>query len=137
MSVRLSLPSVSDARESVGQLADKLSEVRQDLSRMASGDGVLDGLKPVLRSQRSRTIVGLGGLSLFLVGSAIGFALRRKPKEVTFLEKGRRIGRAVVRVVEDPDRIASSGPSIGRDVLAVACSVVAATLTRNLIDRAF
>ncbi len=137
MNMRLTLPSASDARESVGQLADKLSEVRQSLGRMASGDGVLDELKPVLRSQRSLTIVGLGGLSLILVGGAIGFALRRKPKEVPFLEKGRRLGRAVVRVVEDPDRVASPGPSIGRDVLAVACSVVAATLTRNLIDRAF
>ncbi len=90
-------------------------------------------MKPILRSHHSLTVVGLGGLTFFLVG----LVLRKRRKEASFLEKGRRLGRAVVRVVEDPDRVARPAQSLGRDAFGVACTVAAATLAKKLIDRAF
>jgi hypothetical protein len=139
MSERLSLMSASNARESAEQFAGKVKEIRENLGHMASEleNRVQDALKPILRSHHPLTIVGLGGLSFFLVGSAIGFAMRKRRKEATLLEKGRRLRRAVVRIVEDPDRMVPPAPSIGRDMFGVACSVIAATLARKLIDRAF
>lgn len=39
-------------------------------------------------------------------------------------------------MIEDPDRVARPAPGIGREVLGAAGTVVVATLTKKLIDRA-
>ncbi len=139
MSERLSLLSTSNAQETVEQLAGKVKEVRDNLGRMTSelDRRVQVALKPILRSHHPLTIVGLGGLTIFLVGSAFRLVLRRRHKETGLLEKGRRLRQALVRIVEDPDRVAQPAQSLGRDVLGVTCSVAAATLAKKLIDRAF
>ncbi|HXZ44093.1 MAG TPA: hypothetical protein VEH53_04630 [archaeon] len=90
-----------------------------------------------MRSNHPLTIVGLGGLTFLLAGSAVRLVVRKRRQEASFLEKGRRLGRAVVRVVENPDRVAQPAQGLGRDVLGVACTVAAATLVKKLIDRAF
>jgi hypothetical protein len=139
MSERLSLLSPSDARESVEQLAGKVKEVRENLGRMTSelDRRVHDALQPIVRSRVPLTVVGLGGLTLLLIGNVVGLVRRKKRKEANLLEKGRRLGRAVVRVVENPDRMAQPPQGLGREVLGVACTVAAATLAKKLIDRAF
>ncbi len=138
MGERLALLSSNNAQETVERLGGKVRELRDNLGRMTSDADrwVRDTLKP-LRSNHPLTVVGLGGLAFILAGSAVRLVLRKKRKEVGFLEKGRRLGRAVVRVVENPDGVAQPTQSLGRDVLGVACTVAAATLAKKLIDRAF
>ncbi len=139
MNERISLLSTSNAQETLEHLAGKVKEVRENLGRMASqvDRRAQDALKPILRSHHPLTVVGLGGLTFFLVGGAVRLVLRRRHKETGLLEKGRRLRQAVVRIVEDPDRVAQPAQSLGRDVFGVACTVAAATLAKKLIDRAF
>jgi hypothetical protein len=144
MSERLALLSTSNAHETVEQFAGKVRELWDNLGEMTSklDRRVQETLKPILRSNHPLTViglgvVGLGGLTFILAGSAVRLVLRKKRKEASFLEKGRRLGRAVVRVVENPDRVAQPTQRLGRDVLGVACTVAAATLAKKLIDRAF
>jgi hypothetical protein len=139
MSERLALLSTSNAHETVEQFAVKVRELWDNLGKMTSklDRRVQETLKPILRSNHPLTVVGLGGLTFILAGSAVRLVLRKKRKEASFLEKGRRLGRAVVRVMENPDRVAQPTQRLGRDVLGVACTVAAATLAKKLIDRAF
>ena len=138
MTERLALLSSNNLQGTVERLGGKVRELRDNLGRMTSevDRWVRDTLKP-LRSNHPFTVVGLGGLTFILAGSAVRLVARKKHKEAGFLEKGRRLGRAVVRVVENPDRVAQPAQSLGRDALGVACTVAAATLVKKLIDRAF
>jgi hypothetical protein len=139
MSERPALLSTSDAQDTVEKLAGKLKDVRETLGRITSEltRRTQDALKPIWRSLPPLPVVGLGGLTFLLVGSAVGLELRRRRKEISLLEKSRRLRQALLRIVEDPDRVAQPAQSLGRDVFGVVFGVAAATLAKKLIDRAF
>ncbi len=138
MAERLALLSSNNAQETVEWLGGKVRELGDNLGRMTSEvDRWVRGTLKPLRSNHPLTIAGLGGLTFLLAGSAVRLVVRKKRQEASFLEKSRRLGRAVVRVVENPDRVAQPAQNLGRDVLGVACTVAAATLAKKLIDRAF
>lgn len=134
------LPTMAEtnSRESVEQLAAEVQAVRESLGRLMSefDRRVRQTLNP-LGLRHPLAVFGLAGLTFLLfIGGAVGIAVRRTRRPAGPIKKAQRLGRAVARMVEYPDRVAQPAPNIGREVLGAVGTVVAATVAKKVMNRA-
>ena len=133
----------NDVGEKMEALAGTLTSARERLGHLVSDldRGVRQTLKPLepMLDRKRPLAMGIGGLTLLMVGGAlIGNAARlrrRRRNAVRFVEKARRLGWAVTRMLDKSHRGAPREPGIGREVLGAVGTVVAVTVTKRLIDR--
>ncbi len=138
--------AASDARDKMEVLTGTLTSAKENLVHVLSDldrnvRNTLKPLEPMLHRRRPLALMGVSGLTLLLAGGALmgnaaRLARQRRRGAARIAEKARRLGMAVTRVLEDPDRVAPRGSGFSREVLGAVGAVVAATIAKRLIDRA-
>jgi hypothetical protein len=119
-------------------LKREAEEIRADLTGIAGEldrrrHEALDWQHQVER-HKTALVLTAAGLGL-LVGGAVAVAVRQKRQRNRPLAKAQRLGRALSRMIEEPDRVAPEEPSVTGRVLRAVVSGAAGLAARQLAAR--
>jgi len=120
------------------QLEEEIEALRGDLGELVSElDRRRHELLDVrLHLRRHPVAAGVAGASLALVlGGSVAAILSARERQRRPVARARRLGRAVSRMIDAPDRVARD-PSVGEKVLAAAGAAAASLLVKWLLDQA-
>ena len=125
-------------REHARELETEIEVLRGDLGDLVSElDRRRRELLDVrLQLQRHPVAVGAAGLTVALaVGGAVALVITARRRRRRPVERARRLGHAVSRMIEAPHRVARE-PSVAEKILAAAGTAAASILVKRIMDRA-
>ncbi len=111
---------IEASRSELDRLLDELDRRRRELLNV--------------RAQVGRHPVA-AAIAAAVVGGAVAVWLRARRRRQRPLERARRAGSALVRLLDGSDRFATQ-PSLAQGALTLAASVAASLVVRGLLDRA-
>ncbi|HZZ83071.1 MAG TPA: hypothetical protein VFE30_00920 [Anaeromyxobacteraceae bacterium] len=111
-------------RGDIGDLVSELDRRRRELFDLR------------LQLQRHPVAVGAAGVGVALaVGGAVALVVTARRRRRRPVERARRLGRAVSRMIDAPHKVARE-PSVAEKVLAAAGAAAASILVKRLLERA-
>ena len=121
--------------DAVRQLGAEIAALREELSGLVAEldrrrHDMLD-----LKLQARRHALGVTATVASLIGAAAGVVwvgIWRSRRRQTLLSRARRLGEAVGRMADQPDRVAAEQPVLGKIVTAAATAAVATMIKRIL-----
>ncbi len=130
---------VMSASEDVRRVSGEIETLRGELGTLVAE---LDrrrheALDLGLQVRRHPAVVAVvAGLAAIAVGGLIAFAVRSRRERRRPTVRAREARRALARLLEHPERVASSEPSLPGKVARALAVAAASTLAKRLVERA-
>jgi hypothetical protein len=116
--------SIAATRARLGSLLEELDRRRRQAIDVPAQ--IRKNAKPLL--------VAAAGVAA-LVGLSIALRIARHRRRDRPIERVRRLGRAVGRMIDDPDRVAAPPPNFAAKVLMAVATTAATTLAATAVKR--
>jgi hypothetical protein len=123
--------------ESPDQIAEEITSIRDNIGELVSelDHRRHEALNVGRQIRRHGPLLALGGLAVLgLAAGGILIARQRAKARRRLPARAMRIGQALARIVEHPEREAPPPPSIGRKILTAAGVAAASMLTKRLLQ---
>jgi hypothetical protein len=126
-------------RRMARELESEITEIRSRLDRsLAELDRRRHELTDVkLQLRRHPMVAVAAGVTVLALAGGVAYAIwaaRQRNKPVS---KARRLQHALARMIEEPQKVAKSEPTVPEKVLGAIGVAAATMLTRKLLERAF
>jgi len=122
------------ARELEGEITEIRSRLDRSLAELDRRRHELTDVK--LQARRHPVVVIAAGATVLALLGGLGYAIylaRQRQKPVS---KARRLRHAFARMIEEPEKVAKSEPSVPEKILAAVGATAATILTKKLLERA-
>lgn len=118
--------SIAATRMRLGSLIEELDRRRRRAMDVSTQ----------LRANAKPLLLAAGGIAV-LVGISIGLRVARNRRRNRPIERVRRFGRAVSRMIDDPDRVAAPPPDPTARILMAMATTAATTIVAAAVKRTF
>ena len=120
------------------QLEDKVEGSRANLEGLVSeitrrGHELMD-VKLQVR-KHPRVFASIGAATVALVAGTVVFAIRGQRQKRSLRGRTHRLGQALSRALESPERVARSEPSVFGKIVAAAAAALVSTVARKVAER--
>jgi hypothetical protein len=116
---------IGHIRSRLGRSLDELDRRRHELTNIK------------LQVRKHPVVVIAAGLFLLSLAGGVVYAIWTARRHPDPFIRARKLRRAVSRMVDEPDRVARSDPSVREKVLAALGGTVATMMAKQLLGRAF
>jgi len=132
-------PANGEPRKMARELETEITDIRTRLDRsLAELDRRRHELTDVrLQVTRHPMVAVAAGVTVLALVGGVAYAVWAARQRNRPLSKARRLRHALSRMIEEPQKVAKSEPTVPEKILAAAGTAAASILVKKLMERAF